>query len=208
MNFKIFLIIILLNCVSCTDQINNSNILYKLEDNQKIENKFNSYTFLLIPDPEMVKFYKNNPDEFKNLTDAACNLGRSIGKDNLFVIFVNNENLPDFLRSQNIVDIFNKNKRFFQKEINYNKSPIVIFSNYNPELNDSTSVKYHSGIQFNTNDTKVVINYLTELSRLIRNDKIFPGLLESDEGINEFHQLLKRLNLTLNLKDKSITISF
>ena len=181
--------------ISCTYTRPNSNIFEPLTSGEPIPKGFSTYTLFLVPSYYLKKNYTEK--QWNDLLVAFKTLGSSIGKQNIAIWFFNaDKKTPNIERSRSIIDKINFSDTKNQHDkLSYEMAPIIVFMNYNPELEPTDSSQFYTALQLNGKDPKMIIKFMDELTQLIRNEKINFGTLERKQMVIGFDELLSKVNL-------------
>lgn len=159
----------------------------------KIPDGFRTYTLFLVTDYSLKKSYTTN--QWKTLRYGFIKLGESIGEENAAVwITDTNEYIPSVARSRDIVDKINKDASAIDSRLNYGKSPVIVFLNYNPELPKIRAMQYFTAIEFEGCDPHKILLFMDKLAQLIREGGPYRGRLETEELIFNIKNMMDKLS--------------
>jgi predicted methyltransferase len=174
--------------------------------NDKIPDGYRTYTtFLWSTFADSV--YTRN--QWKEMERAFIRLGQSIGPENA-TIWLYNESKTEVSieRSQNIIDMINRDKMFIvniANKLKYDETPIILFTTYNPEKAAYRASHYYSAISFKKSDPKLIIDFFNALAQLIRDKKIYRGTLEGIEVVKNVKNSIRAVEIELGIGPLKVT---
>jgi len=180
-------------CSSFDKKINKTSsdlFVFIDADTNKIPKNFKTY--LLFLQPSYKPLY--NQAQWDQMYQAFKELGVSIGKDNAAVWLAQAHDVsPNIEESRCLIDKINKSSNFLETKLEYDKSPIIIFSNYNPDTAIRPDGGYYTAIQFEGNDPRAIINFFDKLSQSIRSEKVNPWTLEKEQWKKNVQGLISKI---------------
>lgn len=187
--------ILLLLC-GCTLPPASSNLFVDVPIQESIPISCKTCTLFLFPENNVYAYYSTN--DIIKMKKSFMLLGDLIGKRNCALWYYEDNDKRRVSRSVSIIDTLNSLKSPYGK-LKYKLGPTIVFLNFNPKMIATKNDNYYTAIEFNGEKADTVVRFMNDLTQLIRDESMGPGVLENNQLLIMCRNVIEKMHVQVKI---------